>query len=321
MPAGSRTNLWADWTNRAPEVTVGSGNEVAVRIEVEAVGAIAFGRAERTRPVVTRSVGTNNEVAGRKEDGVAVRAVHLIAVHAVLRGPGPGAFVDQFLEFINGRHAPRRAELLCSGVVGRDEGGLVVADEGTGGVIPDAPGLAVGDGVFRDVLRFGLTGLHPLVGRPSVFRLRIGLAPGVVVARLGRLRRAEVALGPLQAARKAEVHIFDRGRGRAASADAALELLELLDDLREGRGGAGVAAVHFVDEVVDGVGHAGYLRGDGGLAGAESLGLVLDRIEGRHDGGELVAVVRHSLDGGLDGGELVAVVRQVGDGRADGFEL
>ena len=40
-------------------------------------------------------------------------------------------------------------------------------------------------------------------------------------------------------------------------------------------GGAGVAAVHFVDEVVDGVGHAGYLRGDAGLVGAESLGLPL----------------------------------------------
>ena len=66
-------------------------------------------------------------------------------------------------------------------------------------------------------------------------------------------------------------------------------------------GGTGVAAVHFVDEVVDGVGHAGYLRGDGGLAGAESLGLPLDRVEGRHDEIELAAVVRHSLDGGLDG--------------------
>lgn len=66
-------------------------------------------------------------------------------------------------------------------------------------------------------------------------------------------------------------------------------------------GGAGVAAVHFVDEVVDGVCHAGYLRGDAGLAGAESL--VLDRVEGRHDEIELAAVVRHSLDGGLDGRE------------------
>lgn len=66
-------------------------------------------------------------------------------------------------------------------------------------------------------------------------------------------------------------------------------------------GGAGVAAVHFVDEVVDGVGHAGYLRGDAGLVGAESLGLPLDRVEGRHDEIELAAVVRHSLDGGLDG--------------------
>ena len=64
-------------------------------------------------------------------------------------------------------------------------------------------------------------------------------------------------------------------------------------------GGAGVAAVHFVDEVVDGVGHAGYLRGDAGLVGAESL--VLDRVEGRHDEIELAAVVRHSLDGGIDG--------------------
>jgi len=66
-------------------------------------------------------------------------------------------------------------------------------------------------------------------------------------------------------------------------------------------GGAGVAAVHFVDEVVDGVGHAGYLRGDADLVGAESLGLPLDRVEGRHDEIELAAVVRHSLDGGLDG--------------------
>ena len=66
-------------------------------------------------------------------------------------------------------------------------------------------------------------------------------------------------------------------------------------------GGTGVAAVHFVDEVVDGVGHAGYLRGDAGLVGAESLGLPLDRVEGRHDEIELAAVVRHSLDGGLDG--------------------
>ena len=66
-------------------------------------------------------------------------------------------------------------------------------------------------------------------------------------------------------------------------------------------GGAGVAAVHFVDEVVDGVGHAGYLRGDAGLVGAESLGLPFDRVEGRHDEVELAAVVRHSLDSGLDG--------------------
>jgi len=66
-------------------------------------------------------------------------------------------------------------------------------------------------------------------------------------------------------------------------------------------GGAGVAAVHFVDEVVDGIGHAGYLRGDAGLVGAESLGLPLDRVEVRHDEIELAAVVRHSLDGGIDG--------------------
>lgn len=66
-------------------------------------------------------------------------------------------------------------------------------------------------------------------------------------------------------------------------------------------GGAGVAAVHFVDEVVDGVGHAGYLRGDAGLVGAESLGLPLDRVEGRHDEIELAAVVRQGIDGGLDG--------------------
>lgn len=66
-------------------------------------------------------------------------------------------------------------------------------------------------------------------------------------------------------------------------------------------GGTGVAAVHFVDEVVDGVGHAGYLRGDAGLVGAESLGLPLDRVEVRHDEIELAAVVRHSLDGGPDG--------------------
>lgn len=66
-------------------------------------------------------------------------------------------------------------------------------------------------------------------------------------------------------------------------------------------GGTGVAAVHFVDEVVDGVGHAGYLRGDAGLVGAESLGLPLDCVEVRHDEIELAAVVRYSLDGGLDG--------------------
>lgn len=66
-------------------------------------------------------------------------------------------------------------------------------------------------------------------------------------------------------------------------------------------GGTGVAAVHFVGEVVDGVGHAGYLRGDAGLVGAESLGLPLDRVEVRHDEIELAAVVRHSLDGGIDG--------------------
>ena len=66
-------------------------------------------------------------------------------------------------------------------------------------------------------------------------------------------------------------------------------------------GGTGVAAVHFVDEVVDGVGHAGYLRGDAGLVGAESLGLPLDRVEGRHDEIELAAVVRQGIDGGIDG--------------------
>ena len=65
-------------------------------MEVEAVGAIAFGRAERTRPAVTLAAGIfepgNFAVAGgRQEDGVAVRAVHLIAVHAVLCGPCPGA--------------------------------------------------------------------------------------------------------------------------------------------------------------------------------------------------------------------------------------
>ncbi len=89
-------------------------------------------------------------------------------------------------------------------------------------------------------------------------------------------------------------------------------------------GGTGVAAVHFVDEVVDGVGHAGYLRGDAGLVGAESLGLPLDRVEGRHDEIELAASVRlqevklvlqrqrlrphRGLDGrqpGLEGGVLV----------------
>ena len=63
-------------------------------------------------------------------------------------------------------------------------------------------------------------------------------------------------------------------------------------------GGAGVAAVHFVDEVVDGVGHAGYLRGDAGLVGAESLGLPLDRVEGRQPGLEGgVLVVEDTMAG------------------------
>lgn len=65
----------------------------------------------------------------RQEDGVAVRAVHLMAVYSVLCGSGPGAVFLKFLEFIKGRHAPRRAELLGGGVVGRGENGLVVADE------------------------------------------------------------------------------------------------------------------------------------------------------------------------------------------------
>ena len=79
---------------------------------------------ERTRPVVTTSAfishGTFVVAGGRQEDGVAVRAVHLIAVHAVLCGPGPGAVVSKFLDFDICRHAPRRAEIGGGCVVGRD---------------------------------------------------------------------------------------------------------------------------------------------------------------------------------------------------------
>lgn len=90
-------------------------------------------------------------------------------------------------------------------------------------------------------------------------------------------------------------------------------------------GGAGVAAVHFVDEVVDGVGHAGYLRGDAGLVGAESLGLPLDRVEGRHDEIELAAVVRQGIDGRLQEVKLVLQRQRLRphrglDGRQPGLE-
>ena len=97
MPAWGRTNLWADGTNREPAVTVVAVPVVFVRIEEEVVGAVADNRVERTRPVATSSavldeaVGTFAVAGDRQEDGVAVRAIHLIAFHAVLRGPGPGA--------------------------------------------------------------------------------------------------------------------------------------------------------------------------------------------------------------------------------------
>lgn len=187
---GGGTNLWTDWPHREPAVTVRvdvPADSEITEADVRAVAAMDI--EERTRPVdalvaYTEEPGSVAEAGVRQEDGVAVWGVHLIAFHAALCGPDHGAVVSKFLEFIFGRHAPRRAELLCSGVVGRVENGLVVADEVAGGVIPDGVGHAVGEGVFRDVLPFGLAVLHPLVGRPSVFFLRLGLAPGVVVARL-----------------------------------------------------------------------------------------------------------------------------------------
>ena len=96
---GRRANLWADWPHREPVVTGVDVSVVAVRTEVESEGVGVVDRAVRTRPVVahdacTAEPGTVAVVArGRQEDGVAVRAVHLIAVHAVLCGPCPGAVV------------------------------------------------------------------------------------------------------------------------------------------------------------------------------------------------------------------------------------
>ena len=43
MPVGGRTNLWADWTNRVPEVTEGAVPDVTARLEVEAAGVVAAG--------------------------------------------------------------------------------------------------------------------------------------------------------------------------------------------------------------------------------------------------------------------------------------
>lgn len=93
-----RTNLWADWPHRAPEITAGEApTDFIVRSAAYGPSAVA-GRIERTRHDCTKiacffELGTTAPAGGRQEDGVAVRTVYLIAVHAVLCDPEPCAVV------------------------------------------------------------------------------------------------------------------------------------------------------------------------------------------------------------------------------------
>ena len=170
MLSWRQAKLWAYGPHREPVAAAEYVQAALARIEVEAAGLVAVPCAERTRPVVAIyagmvELGTCAVACDRQEDGVAVRAFHLIALHAVLRRPGPGASVEQFLDFVISRYAPRRAELGGGGVVGCFEGGFAVSI------------IVLGHIAFRT----------PLVSCPGVVcGLWLDLSPCVVVAVVAR---------------------------------------------------------------------------------------------------------------------------------------
>ncbi len=160
------------------------------RIEVEVPRVVQVVRGERTRPVVAvASSAVETAIvavaSGGQEETIAVRCGEQPSVHAVLGRPRMRRVVVEFLPFLLGGHTPVRAPVGCGSVVLGQQGGQVVASS-----------------VFSESVAVNI-----LVGTPVVGVLRLGLAPGEIVAVVLGAVGTHVAGGPQQTARQAEVNI------------------------------------------------------------------------------------------------------------------
>ena len=160
MPFPGKARLWVYWAYRESEVADFEVPTADARMEAEAAGDFVASRVKRTRPIVAIAAGIaefgNVVVArGRQEDTIAIRTFYLIAVLAVLSTPSPAAFDEKLPYFLRCRHAPRLTEFGGGGIVHCFQDGLVIAYELAINVVPNATGLSVRDGIFRNIIPTG----------------------------------------------------------------------------------------------------------------------------------------------------------------------
>ena len=169
-----RYALFYNRTNGTAEVTVEPVHAVAIRIEVEVIGADGIALVGRRAPTAADlSNGFKRRIVtiarGGKEDGLAVLTGDFVAVMATLCRPCPGTLGFQLFEFCLCRQSPRAAPPVAGYIVG--------------GVTADITHtLAVCIAIVCVVTRRGGS-----------------FSPSVVVAVIGGRRGADIAGRPLHA--------------------------------------------------------------------------------------------------------------------------
>ena len=226
-------------------------------------------RVERTRPVAAVAacggdIAIALEASGGQEETVAVRGGEESSVHTVLGRPCAGSVVVQLLPFLLGGHTPTTAP------VGR--GRVVLGQQG---------GQTIAPCVFGHIIT-----VIVLVGAQVAGGLRLGLAPGEVVAVVLGVVGTHVAGGPQQAARQAEVDI-----GVVAAAAAACLGGEALLAAVDGHQAVGGVGTHIIGgagaQAGQAAGEAARARAVGSVAVAQ--GRVVARAPANASGGNFEA--------------------------------
>ena len=175
-----RYALFYNRTNGTAEVTVEPVHAVAIRIEVEVIGADGIALVGRRAPTAADlSNGFKRRIVtiarGGKEDGLAVLTGDFVAVMATLCRPCPGTLGFQLFEFCLCRQSPRAAPLGTRYIV---------------------------RGIAADVTHTLAVGFAIVLG---IARLCGSFSPGVVVTIVGGSGGADIACRPLHA--EAQVYV------------------------------------------------------------------------------------------------------------------